>query len=78
MQHCFADDAQVAGIAHSFVILNLFQDNEPQSHVIPITVNYGDRALNSGLQLRNYGDSALNYCFFCILGIPLTGASSPK
>jgi len=52
MQHCFADDAQVAGIAHSFVILNLFQDNEPQSHVIPITVNYGDRALNSGLQLR--------------------------
>jgi hypothetical protein len=42
MQHCFADDAQVAGIAHSFVILNLFQDNEPQSHVIPITVNYGE------------------------------------
>jgi hypothetical protein len=50
MQHCFADDAQVAGIAHSFVILNLFQDDEPQSHVIPITVtvhlipacNYGN------------------------------------
>jgi hypothetical protein len=28
------DDAFVAGIAHSFVILNLFQDNEPRSHVI--------------------------------------------
>jgi hypothetical protein len=37
MQHCFADDAQVAGIAHSFVILNLFQDNEPQG--ITVTVH---------------------------------------
>jgi hypothetical protein len=27
------DDAIVTGI-HSFVILNLFQDNEPRSHVI--------------------------------------------
>jgi hypothetical protein len=26
--------AIVTGIAHSFVILNLFQDNEPRSHVI--------------------------------------------
>jgi hypothetical protein len=28
------DDAFVTGIEHSFVILNLFQDNEPRSHVI--------------------------------------------
>ena len=28
------DDAIVIGISHSFVILNLVQDNKPPSHVI--------------------------------------------
>ena len=31
---CFGVMAIVAVIDHSFVILNLFQDNEPRSHVI--------------------------------------------
>ena len=33
VQSYFGDDADVTGI-HSFVILNLFQDNEPRPHVI--------------------------------------------
>ena len=35
MRHThLGDSAPVAVISHSFVILNLFQDNEPLSHVI--------------------------------------------
>ena len=30
----FLGNPPVTGIAHSFVILNLFQDNDPRSHVI--------------------------------------------
>ena len=34
VQSYFGADSIVTGIDHSFVILNLFQDNEPRSHVI--------------------------------------------
>jgi hypothetical protein len=57
------DDAIVIGIVHSFVILNLFQDNKPPSHVILKQVQddelWDDAPVIGVLSLQTYTQNAV-------------------